>query len=322
MLNSFALAGFTIKSNSKLRTYATIPATNAQIPLTIINGKNNGPIILITAGIHGGEYPGIAAAIELGYLLNPEDIKGCLILMHPVNIQAFWSRSPEIVPEDGKNLNREFPGDPSGTLAQKTAYYIAHEFQQHADFYIDMHSGDIHEELQPYVYYPGNSTTEITNKSREIAKLLDVEYMVCSFATSGAYNHAALNGTPSILIERGGNGFCLRKDVDAYKDDIMHILEKLNMFAFPLQNPKRHRCTPKEMLNVKYVTAHSQACWFHNLHSGARIRKGEVFGTLTDLFGTLLQTYYAEQDGIILYVTSSLAVTPGTVLVAYGKLED
>jgi len=321
MLNSFTLAGFTIESNFKLRTYATIPATNVQMPLTIINGNNDGPIILVTAGIHGGEYPGIAAAIELGSQLKPADINGCLILIHPVNIQAFWSRSPEIVPEDGKNLNREFPGNPSGTLAQKTAYYIAHEFQQQADFYIDMHSGDIHEELQPYVYYPGNSTTEITNKSREIAKVLDVEYMVCSFATTGAYNHAALNGTPSILIERGGNGLCLRKDIDAYKNDIMHILEKLNMLAFPIQTPKRHDCTPKEIVNMQYIPALSKACWVHNLHSRDRIKKGEVLGSATDLFGTLLQTYYAEQDGVILYVTSSLAVTPGTILVAYGKEE-
>jgi len=322
MLKHFSIAGFNIKSNSKLRTYATIPATDIQIPITIINGNNDGPVILATAGIHGGEYPGIAAAIELGSQLTPQDISGCLMLIHPVNIQAFWLRSPEIIPEDGKNLNREFPGDPYGTLAQKTAYYLASEFQQHSDFYIDMHSGDIHEELHPYVYYPGVSTEKITNISREVAKVLDVEYMVCSLATTGSYNHAALNGTPSILIERGGNGFCLRKDIEAYKDDIIHVLEKLNMLNFPFPNHKKHRYTPKEMVNVNYVEATSQACWFHRCRSGEKIRKGEIIGTTTDLFGKLLQTYYAEYDAVILYVNSSLAVTPGIVLIAYGTVED
>ena len=72
---------------------------------------------------------------------------------------------------------------------------------------------------------------------------------------------------------------------------------------------------------MQYIPALSKACWVHNLHSGDRIKKGEVLGSATDLFGALLQTYYAEQDGVILYVTSSLAVTPGTILVAYGKEE-
>ena len=321
MLNSFSIAEFNVKSNTKLRTYASIPTTKTQIPITIINGKNDGPVVLATAGIHGGEYPGIAAAMELGAQIKPEEINGCLILMHPVNLQAFWSHSSAIIPEDGKNLNREFPGDPDGTLTQKIAYYLATKFQRYADFYIDMHSGDIHEELHPYVYYPGNCSAEVTFKSRQAAQVLDVEYMVCSLASTGAYNHAAINGTPSILIERGGNGLCQRRDVDAYKDDIMHVLENLRMFSLPRTNTKKHCYIPKEINNVKYVEADSQACWFPKRHSGEKISKGEILGTTTNLFGDLLQTYYAEQDAIILYITSSLAVTPGNILITYGKIK-
>ena len=92
--------------------------------LTIERGTK----LRITAGIHGGEYPGIAAAMELGRDIEPEHVTGCLIMMHPVNIQGFWARREMIVPEDGKNLNRVFPGDPTGTLADKTAYLISNNF--------------------------------------------------------------------------------------------------------------------------------------------------------------------------------------------------
>ena len=142
MSDTLNICGLTVERGHKLRTFLPVPDTNVKIPLTIINGCEDGPTLLITAGIHGGEYPGIAAAMELGRDIEPADVHGILIMMHPVNIQGFWARREMIVPEDGKNLNRVFPGDPLGTLADKTAYLISSNFFPIADFYVDMHSGD------------------------------------------------------------------------------------------------------------------------------------------------------------------------------------
>ena len=141
MSHDMTICGMQVRRNSKLRTYLPVPDTSTSIPVTIINGKEDGPTLLITAGIHGGEYPGIAAAMELGRDVSPEDVAGCLILMHPVNIQSFWARRAFVIPEDGRNLNREFPGDVNGTLSQKTAYLLSQFFFPLADFYVDMHSG-------------------------------------------------------------------------------------------------------------------------------------------------------------------------------------
>ena len=194
MSETLKVCGLTIERGTKLRTYLPVPDTNVKIPLTIINGENDGPTLLITAGIHGGEYPGIAAAMELGRDIEPEHVTGCLIMMHPVNIQGFWARREMIVPEDGKNLNRVFPGDTTGTLADKTAYLISNNFFSIADFYVDMHSGDIHESLHPYVYNPGQPTPEVEKKSRTVARVLEMEYMVRSPAPGGDYPPAARTG--------------------------------------------------------------------------------------------------------------------------------
>lgn len=121
MSDTLSVCGLTICRGSKLRTMLPVPGTEIEIPLTIINGAFDGPTLLVTAGIHGGEYPGIAAAMELGRSLDPQEIHGSLIMLHPVNIQGFWARREFIVPEDGKNLNRVFPGNPDGTLSEKTA---------------------------------------------------------------------------------------------------------------------------------------------------------------------------------------------------------
>ena len=105
MSDTLNICGLTVERGHKLRTFLPVPDTNVKIPLTIINGCEDGPTLLITAGIHGGEYPGIAAAMELGRDIEPSDVNGILIMMHPVNIQGFWARREMIVPEDGKNLN-------------------------------------------------------------------------------------------------------------------------------------------------------------------------------------------------------------------------
>ena len=319
MSDTLRLCGLTVERGSKLRTYLPIPQSNVKIPITIINGSEDGPTLLITAGIHGGEYPGIAAAMELGRDIPPEEVRGLLIMMHPVNIQGFWARREFIVPEDGKNLNRVFPGDPLGTLADRTAYLISSYFFPIADFYVDMHSGDIHESLHPYVYYPGQPTPELEKTARSVAKVLDMEYMVRSMATGGAYNYAASQGLPSILIERGGAGLCLREDIDAYKDDVRNILRKLKMFSLPVR-PRHH--SPRDVENLIYLESMETGCWIHHIHSGDWVEEGQVLGHVTDVFGEIITTYYAEQTGVVLYVCPALSAPKGTILVAYGTIKE
>ena len=319
MSETLNVCGLHIERGEKLRTFLPVPDSSVKMPITIINGTGDGPTLLITAGIHGGEYPGIAAAMELGRDIAPEDVSGCLIMIHPVNIQGFWARREFIVPEDGKNLNRVFPGDPLGTLADKTAYLISSNFFTIADFYVDMHSGDIHESLHPYVYYPGQPTAEVEAKSRSVAKVLDMEYMVRSLATGGAYNYAASTGLPSILIERGGAGLCLHEDIEAYKDDVRNILRKLGMFALPVK-PRRHY--PRDVENLIYLESMETGCWLHHIHSGDFVEEGQILGRITDLFGNTLTTYYAEQTGVVLYICPALSAPKGTVLVAYGTIKN
>ncbi|MDO4179311.1 MAG: M14 family metallopeptidase [Phascolarctobacterium sp.] len=319
MSNTFNVCGLTIERGQKLRTFLPVPDTNVQIPITIINGKENGQTLLITSGIHGGEYPGIAATMELGKEIDPADIHGLLILIHPVNIQGFWARREFIVPEDGKNLNRVFPGTPMGTLADKTAYLISSNFFSIADYYVDVHSGDIHESLHPYVYYPGACKPEVEKKSKSIAKVLDMEYMVRSLAKGGAYNYAATTDLPSILIERGGAGLCLHEDIEAYKNDLLNIMRKLALFDKPVK-PRHHH--PRDVENIIYLESLETGCWLHHMHSGDFVEEGQVLGRITDVFGETLTTYYAEQTGVVLYVCPALSSPKGTILIAYGRYAE
>ena len=183
----------------------------------------------------------------------------------------------------------------------------------------DRHSRDIHEELYPYVYYPGLPNSEISAKAREVAMVLDMKFMVRSTATTGAYNYAAISGVPSLLIERGGSGLCRREDIDAYKNDLHNILCKLELLCSPQQQQKH---TPVDVTDVIYLETDKAGCWFSSCRCGDKIKQGDKLGYLTDLFGNTITVYNAEQDGIILYHCSALAAPKGTILVTYGKVKN
>ena len=148
--------------------------------------------MLITAGVHGGEYVGIQAAIELSQKLKIQKVAGTIIIVKVINVPAFERRNGSMGLTDGKNLNREFPGNPKGTEMERLAWAVSHELQPAADYYIDLHSGDDYEQLTSYVYYAGMADEKTVSQSRRMAEQVDVPYMVRSnVAAGGAYNYAA-----------------------------------------------------------------------------------------------------------------------------------
>ena len=110
-----------------------------QIPIAhIANG--DGPTILLMAGNHGDEYPGQIAIMRLMRELNLEEISGRIILVPILNVPASKA-STRLSPVDGKNLNRCFPGNPTGTLTEVIAHYLTTELFPQVDVVIDLHTG-------------------------------------------------------------------------------------------------------------------------------------------------------------------------------------
>lgn len=312
--------GLIEEKNGKKKYMAAVPGGHAVLPVTVIEGAADGPRVLITAGIHGGEYPGIAASMEIAAMLFPADIAGTLTLVHAANPGAFWARRPELNEEDGKNLNREFPGNPNGTATQRLAYFLNTEFIRRADFYMDLHSGDIHEDLCAHVYYSKACAADVSRASREMALAAGVPYAVPSFASGGAYNYAAFSGVPAILVEHGGNGICGNDDVKAHRDDILRVLRRVGCLVNPALFAAEAERPPEEVKKVIYVEAEEDSCWRTELTQGARVGKGDVLGVTTDLFGAVRKIYTAEEDGVLLYINTSLALLRGKTAAAYAVL--
>ena len=99
----------------------TIELAGLDIPLVEMTGPGDGPVLTVIAGVHGCEYASMAGVRRWLRELETRDISGRVRAVPVLNVSAFAGRTPFVVPEDGKNLNRCFPGNPAGTLAERLA---------------------------------------------------------------------------------------------------------------------------------------------------------------------------------------------------------
>ena len=221
--NLVAHPGEKIQGNLTLKSDGNYE--DVQIPITLINGLEEGKTVAITAAVHGGEYTGVFGLIKLSREIKPEDLKGQLILVHITNVSAFEAKMQYIGPIDGKNLNRCFPGDKNGTYTEKLAHLISEEVYGQSDFFLDLHSGDIHEDLMPFTLYHREASEEVRLESRKIGELMNLGPVIGSGSDCGSINGMAMKyNIPGVLAELGCRGECNVDLAILYKNRILNVL--------------------------------------------------------------------------------------------------
>lgn len=285
---------------------------DAQLPITVIDGKSPGKTILITAGIHGGEYTSIQAVQKLADKINPEEVHGKIILTPLLNEATFYQRKPFLSPIDQENLNRCFPGKKNGSFSERLAYFLTQNFISQCDYYIDCHGGDLPEKLLPHLYYSDLYTNdEQAEQTDEMTKLVDVSFKIFSQAEGGAYQVAAALNVPSLLLERGDFGEAKSKNVTKYIEDLTNILRGLNF----LQNEPLIY-SPALPEDVLYIYAKEKSCWEYFFTAGDKVKKGDVLGVQLDIFRNIQGKIIAPKTGTILYHTASYSVNKEDILFA------
>ncbi len=318
MPERFEVGNLSVEAGTKLQGYLTVITGGLELPITLINGSQPGPTVVITGGTHGGEYPGIEASIRLAGELTPEAVRGRIAIVHPVNLPAFFAKQQYVIPEDGKNLNRMFPGKALGTVSERIAFIITHELHAQADFYMDLHGGDIHEALVPFVLYPAGCDPEVAERSRRAASFLGVRYLVGSYSTNGTFGSAASRGVPGFLAEIGQCGRWSEVEVEQYLRGIKNVLKHLGVLS-----GKPIQLSPiVEMPRMVGVNAEHQGCWYPCVTVEQRVTAGQKIGEIRDFFGRVLGEYHAPLGGVILYVITSLAINSGDPLVAVGPMKE
>ncbi|MDO4617686.1 MAG: succinylglutamate desuccinylase/aspartoacylase family protein [Lachnospiraceae bacterium] len=323
MKKALTIAGITVQPGEKVKHTYTIPDANGMtLPVVIINGAEDGKVFLASAGIHGAEYPGIQACIELAEELDPNRIRGAVILIPVVNLSGFYGRKPYICPadEEQKNLNRVFPGSPDGTNAEKLAYFMTEEIIRQCDFHVDLHSGDMVESLEEFCAVANTQDPELRAYITEAAKHTSFSHRIQSGGQREVYNRTANGlGIPAMLFERGGGGRVVPEEITRNKTDLVSLMQFLEILpGTPIDSSDRQIYYPVH----RWIEAVESGCCYSYVKVGDEIRKGQLLCEIRDPFGNLLQSVTAECDGRVKILNNCLGIAAGDDLIMYGSTRE
>jgi uncharacterized protein len=280
-------------------------------------GTKDGPRVALIGGIHGCEYSSIAAVTRFMNELDTGELAGSITAVPIVSMQSFERRSPFVVPEDGKNLNRCFPGSYDGTYSDVLARSIYDELIAPADVLIDLHGGDMVEGLEPFAIY---EASPVEDRAHAIAVAFGLPYVVREEPTEGGLggmtsSAAAQAGIPAVIAEAGGCGQLEESAVALLVAGVRNALRQLEMLPGPVEPPPAGQRTVGSFVWLRCERA---GWWDAAVRAGDEVRQGDVIGRVRDLWGGELEQIRAPRDGVVLFITTSPAVGDEGLLLGLG----
>jgi uncharacterized protein len=289
------------------------------VPVVELTGSADGPRLTVIAGVHGCEYASMAGVRQWVRGLAGRDLRGSVRAVPVLNQPAFWARSPFVVPEDGKNLNRCFPGDPAGTAAQRLAHDAFTQLITGSDAFIDAHAGDMVEALEPFALYDAGTGEA---RAGQMATAYGLGYVIRQEPgpgrpISGTSSSAAAEiGIPAITAESGQCGLVEPAAVARHVRGLNRVAALLGMAADPEPGPVP---PPTVLRQFLWMYSTSAGWWEPAVGTGEQVAEGQVLGTVSSLDGAdVLQTVTAPTAGVPMFITSSPAVAADGLLLGLG----
>jgi predicted deacylase len=299
------------------------PGTDAgtQIPVSIVQGMTEGPVLALIAGIHGSEPSPILALQRLRAELEPSALTGSVIFVHIANVPSFVHRTIYRGPWDLKNLNRVFPGKASGTTSERIAHAITRDVIDQCDYLVDMHSGDGNEQLRPYSYWNNLGVDErVDSVARDMTRAFGLDHIVVDRgrprdrdATVFCSNPAHARGKPAVTTEAGEVGVPTEEMVALNVSGAFGVLRYLGML------PGTVRLVDPVWIDPSVVvTSLHTGTWHPVVRSDQSVRENDLLGRITDYFGAVLAEVRSPMTGLLLYVVVSPAISEGEPLAMVG----
>jgi hypothetical protein len=289
MVGVWEVAGLKAAPGEKAHGMVSLPGVERPLPLFLVNGDLDGPLAVVTGGLHGCEYTSIDAAIQLGRSLEPGPLRGRVAVLPVMNVDAYAARSVYVHPADRKNLNRVFPGRPDGTESERLAFQVHQALLRHCDFFIDLHGGDMNEALVSHTYSFVTGDPVLDARALEFAKAMGLPYVYGRPTGAGlGYEIVANTGKVAILSEAGQQGVvdpalaaamaegcrnCLRMAGILSGAVVAHpgqtVLKALSWAAPPISEPGTQRCSWASGCSAGRRWARSGTSWARSWGSPA-----------------------------------------------------
>src|SRR5579872_2856408 len=220
----------------------------ANIPVVVVNGAKTGPTVALIAGAHGTEYASIIALEKLAQSADPAHLSGSLIIVPLLNLASFAQKVPHLNPVDSKNMNRFYPGKADGTQTERSSWAITKQVIEKSDYLIDLHGGDLDENLRRYAYWATTGKAAQDAASKDMVLAFGLDHIIMQdfrkpVAPGGAVTitrYTSGLGKPCVTAEAGQAGVSSDGDVNALIQGCWNVARHLKMLpgtAAPVDHP-------------------------------------------------------------------------------------
>ena len=288
-----------------LKSGESFTGVGLHLPLMVWRGLEDGPVLGITAAVHGDEINGTGAIRRLIQEPPFELKRGALILVPVINIMGF-ERHSRYTP-DRRDLNRTFPGSKNGSLTSRLAYLIINEVVKRCDYLVDLHTAAVRR-----TNFPNIRTNMDDPDCERLAQAFGAEIIVNSTGPAGSLRRESCNeGCPTIILE-AGEALKVEPSVqDMTERGLTHIMEELDMIDVTAKT--RPETSPHQIVvqSSSWVRAGSGGFLKFHVAPGETIEKGQPLATSTGLLGKEHETILSPHQGVVLGMTTMPAVSPG-----------
>jgi predicted deacylase len=270
-------------------------------PVLAINGALPGPNLCLTAAVHGDELNGVEMVRRVLHDINPEKLSGAIIGVPIVNVQGF-RRGSRYLP-DRRDLNRYFPGNPTGSAAARIAHSFFINVIAHCDALIDLHTGSFERANLPQIRADLRNPDVVT-----LTQGLGGMVILHSTPAVGTLRHAATQaGIPAVTLEAGGPSVLELNEVKHGVKGIETLISTIGM-----QRKLRLWSDPEPVYyRSSWVRADSGGILLADVSLGSSVQEGDLLGTITDPMSNARSEVRSPYSGRIIGMARNQVVMPG-----------
>jgi uncharacterized protein len=298
------------RHNLHLQLFRDPAGQPLRVPVLVVRGAEPGPVLGVTAAIHGNELNGIPAVHRFVHGLDPKRLSGTVAAISVVNIPGFLLRRRGF--SDARDLNRLFPGKTGGTDSQLWIEKLREQFLVRLDYLVDLHTAG------PGRTNPVYARIDLDDPATvELGIAAKPDLILHKPANPKTLRGAAGElGIPCMTLELGAPQVLQPEIVERATKGLRRIARHLEMIQRPL-NP---RSRPPLC---------GESSWVYTEHGGLlevfpelleRVREGQLIGRIVNLFGEIVGEYHAPFRGVVIGKTIDPLAPIGTRIVHLGKL--
>ncbi|MEJ8573526.1 succinylglutamate desuccinylase/aspartoacylase family protein [Microbaculum marinum] len=301
----------------KLDIGALPDGTPVEIPVEIVRGAEDGPVLWLHGCVHGNEYCGTYIIHELMRSLKPEALKGTVVALPVLNLTAFLKnqRMSPFEQFGGGDLNRCFPGRADGSVTEQIAHAIYTPLKKYATHLVDFHTAFTPDTRWMLYSAPGG---EVSDKAETMARAFGYRDTLPSppdLLVGSAITTAAQDGIPTLIVEAGGIGPAFEMStVEDAGGRLQNVMRALGMLEGEVT----------EYGPFNYFTTFAWCCattaglFERTVSCGDTVTKGQTIGRYYDLYGKPNGEATAPESGVVLAIHAGALMARGETLIHIG----